>query len=139
MKANIHDFPYARSHHYYYDLHELPRLGESSYVEDPNWTAEDRLLKQTFNDKQLMEEMRINGMESHDLINRKYIGLPANMPKSGPSIHGDKNPCHGFLFSNEDRKWRIDQLLLELRYLLKKPAILRDNIAKQYSSIRRDP
>ena len=83
--------------------------------------------------------MNNKGLGTTDLINRKYIGLPGNIPKSGPSIHGDKNPCHVFLFSNEDRKWRIDQLLSELQYISKQPDILENNLAKQYSSIKRDP
>jgi hypothetical protein len=53
MKANIQDFPYARSHHYYYDLNELQRVGTTSYVEDPNWTSTDLLLKQHYSDQSL--------------------------------------------------------------------------------------
>lgn len=67
------------------------------------------------------------------------MGLPYKLEETRPSIHGDKNPCHAYLFANEDRKWRTDQLLTELRYLSKRPDLLSSNLAKQYSSVKRDP
>lgn len=100
MKSNIHDFPYARSHHYFYDLHELQRIDDTSYVEDPNWTTDDPLQRQTYNDRQLMEQFQSRGFDAENIINRRYMGLPPNILKAGESTHGDKNPCHSFLFAN---------------------------------------
>ncbi len=50
LKKNIFGFPYARSHHYYYDLSRLPRAGTPSYAEDTRVSIE----QQHFNDSQLL-------------------------------------------------------------------------------------
>jgi hypothetical protein len=50
MKASISNLLYARSHHYYYDLDGLQRIGTISYVEDPNYISTDNLPKEHFND-----------------------------------------------------------------------------------------
>jgi hypothetical protein len=135
LRVNLPGFPYARSHHYYNDLLILARVGDTSYAEDPNYAAD--LFH--YNDHELMQIYQSHGFEHENIINRKYMGLPVRLPKTGKSVHGDKNPCHAFLFSNEDRKWRIDQLLCELRYLRKNPDFVQNNKAKQFASVRRDP
>lgn len=37
LKSNIRQYPYARSHHYYYEIDKFRRVGTTSYVEDPNY------------------------------------------------------------------------------------------------------
>jgi hypothetical protein len=35
-----------------------------------------------------------------------------------------KNGCNELLFENEDKKYRLDQLIYELRYLVKRPEMI---------------
>ena len=109
LPLNRTKFPYSRGHHYFFDLTMFPRVeGSHSYASDKT---------NVFNSTYSQENAKIGEARVGELINRNFFGLPFDNKEN--SVSKDKNICHSFLFSNEDRKYNIDRALAELKFILK--------------------
>ena len=121
-QLNCMKYPFSRAMHYFHDLEKYPRLG-ATYVEDIHPFG-------SYHDDKLLKVYK-----TENIINRKYAGLPRRLPGAHPR---DKNSCHEYLFRNEDRKWRLDQQLYELKYLQRHPEVLATDKPRHYHHLKRD-